>query len=173
VLENFSDRWLVEQFLFFKNEKAFSRLYDRHCKSMYAIALQITDGNKLQAEDIIQTTWLKAIQKLNDFRWESSLRTWLISILIITGKEINRKIKSHTDIELTVENAAPLTKTIDNIDLEKAMALLPPGYKVVFVLHDIEGYKHEEIGTLLGIHAGTSKSQLFNARKMLRNYLMN
>jgi len=140
---------------------------------MYAIALQITAGNKLQAEDILQTTWLKAIQKLVEFRWESTLRTWLISILIISGKEINRKSKSHLDIELTVENATPLIKTIDKIDLDNALAKLPPGYKVVFVLHDIEGYKHEEIGSLLGIHAGTSKSQLFNARKILRNYLMN
>lgn len=173
MLENISDRWLVEQFLLFENEQAFSRLYDRHSKSMYAIAMQITDGNRLQAEDIMQTTWLKAIQKLIDFRWESSLRTWLISILILSGKEINRKSKSYLDIELTIENAAPLIKTIDKIDLENALAQLPPGYKVVFELHDIEGYKHEEIGALLGIHAGTSKSQLFNARKMLRNYLMN
>lgn len=173
MLENLSDRWLVEQYLLFKSEGSFSKLYDKHTSVLFKIAMQITDGNTANAEEIVQNTWLKAIPKLNQFRWESTLRTWLISILIYAGKEYFRKSISYWDYDQVPDPVAAPQRSAEKIDLEKAISELPPGYKVVFVLHDIEGYKHEEIGNLLGIHAGTSKSQLSNARKMLKNYLMN
>lgn len=173
MLGNLTDRLLVEQFLIFRNEGAFSRLYDRHSPVLYRIGMQITDGHKQNAEEIVQITWMKAVQKLAEFRWESALRTWLISILVYTSKEHFRRTKMTQQIDLAENKTSSMLIALDKLDLDKALSELPPGYKVIFVLHDIEGYKHEEIGQLLGINEGTSKSQLFNARKMLRNYLMN
>jgi RNA polymerase sigma-70 factor, ECF subfamily len=173
MLENLKDKWLVEQFLLFRSESAFNKLYKRHSQILYRVALQVANGETQIAEDLVQNTWLKAIQKLLEFRWESSLRTWLIGILIYTGKEYLRNFKSFEMVDEGNQKLAQEKSIANQIDLENALSKLPSGYRVVLVLHDIEGYKHTEISEILGIHEGTSKSQLFHARKMMKNYLNN
>ena len=116
-------------------------------------------------------TWLVAVQGLAGFRWESSLKTWLAGIAVNACREIRRRrardsalIRSEQREEassLPIQDAAKM-------DLERAVASLPEGYREVLVLHDIEGYTHEEIAALLGIDRGTSKSQLSRARRELR-----
>jgi RNA polymerase sigma-70 factor, ECF subfamily len=173
MFNTLKDKWLVEEFLLLRSETAFNKLYKRHSTMLYKVALQIANGEEVIAEDLIQNTWLKAIQKLGEFRWESSLRTWLIGILIYTGKEYLRKYKNFDpidDIHKPTSQEKPLSSSID---LDNAISKLPAGYRIVLILHDIEGYKHEEIGEILGIKSGTSKSQLSHARKMMKNYLEN
>lgn len=163
----------MEQFLLFRSEAAFNRLYKNHSGVLYKMALQISDGDTDTAADLVQNTWLKAIQKLEQFRWESSLRTWLIGILIFSGKEYMRKAERLNRLPQADGETFYYTRYNTELDLERALQELPNGYRVILVLHDLEGYKHEEIGKMLGINPGTSKSQLFNARKMMRSLLNN
>ena len=173
MFDQLKDRWIVEQFLLFRSDKTFSKLYDRHSEALFRMAMQVTEGNKEQSEDLVQTTWMKAVQKLAGFRWESSLRTWLLSILIFSSKEYFRKFREFKQWDAGKDQRSSFVPLQDGFDLEKAIKNLPPGYKMVLILHDVEGYKHHEISRLLGINEGTSKSQLFHARKMVRNYLSN
>jgi RNA polymerase sigma-70 factor (ECF subfamily) len=134
--------------------------------------VRIVGGVGWDAEDVIQTTWIRAIENLHRFRWESSLRTWLTGIAINCARETLRKRKRTQNFELIDEVAQTtvprINREINRIDLERAISELPDGYREVLLLHDVEGYTHEEIGGLLGIELGTSKSQLSRARKAVR-----
>lgn len=172
-LAQWQDRRLVRNFLSRRDEHAFRVLYQRHAPALYQLALRLVGWNTQEAEEIVQDTWLRAVEALAEFRWESGFRTWLSGILINRSRELYRarKKEQHTNIndELAVEVA--VTENFEHLDLEQAIAALPNGYRQVLVLHDIEGYTHEEIGRLLEIEAGTSKSQLSHARRAMRNSL--
>jgi RNA polymerase sigma-70 factor (ECF subfamily) len=172
-LARLKDRRLVGNFLARRDEQSFRVLYRRHTPALYQLALRLAGWNVQEAEEMVQETWLRAVEALAEFRWESSFRTWLSGILINRSRELNRtrKKEQHTRIadELAAEAAA--TENFERIDLEQAIAALPNGYRQVLVLHDIEGYTHEEIGRLLEIDAGTSKSQLSHARRAMRDSL--
>ena len=114
-----------------------------------------------------------AIRKLEDFEWRSELKTWLTGILINLSRAKRKKQERELSIDVVNESGGESAEiTFANThDLEKAIADLPPGYRQAIILHDIEGYKHKEIANLLDITEGTSKSQLFHARKALREYL--
>ncbi len=129
------DRALVDLVLGDGDESAFRVIYGRHTGSLYQFALRLMGGNEHDAEDVVQETWIRAVEKLATFRWKASL---------------------------------PLD---ERIDLEHAVAALPPGYRAVLVLHDIEGMTHQELAARLGVAVGTSKSQLARARAMLRSRL--
>jgi RNA polymerase sigma-70 factor (ECF subfamily) len=149
------------------DDVAFLTLYRRHTAKLYGTVLRLLGG--ADAEDAVQETWLRALRGLPSFRGESSFSTWLVGIGIRCALEILRKRPGAADADIAEPrgDAAPhLT-----IDLERAIAALPGGYRAVFVLHDIEGLTHEEIGGLLGVEPGTSKSQLFHARRALRQRL--
>ena len=122
----------------------------------------------------MQRAWIRAVEGLGAFAWRSSLATWLGGIAINCAKELWRIERRElvTDQEPDPGTARSLSLSAeDRIDLERAIEGLPHGYRQVFVLHDLEGYTHEEIGALLGIESGTSKSQLSHARRRLRAVL--
>lgn len=164
------DRVLAEALLSRGDERAFRELYRRHTPALYQLALRVVGGNDADAQDVIQETWVRASAKLDGFRWESSLRTWLTGIALNLSREVLRRRARRPTTELTEFNE-PVSRPLqlgDRMDLERAIAALPPGSRMVLVLHDIEGYTHEEIAQRLRISAGTSKSQLFAARRALR-----
>ena len=113
---------------------------------------------------------MRACKTLNVFEWKSTLRTWLSGILINRVREMHRDVRRRNEEELLDECLKPINaRPGERIDLERAIARLSTGYRHVLVLHDIEGYTHEEISAQLDISVGTSKSQLFHARRALRN----
>jgi RNA polymerase sigma-70 factor (ECF subfamily) len=164
------DRMLAEAVLRRGDESAFRELYRRHTPALYQLALRMLAGSDADAQDVIQETWIRATTRLGGFRWESSFRTWLIGIGLNRVRELLRRRGRRPMVELDELNApvARPTQDGDRVDLERAIAMLPDGSRAVLVLHDIEGFTHEEIGRRLGIATGTSKSQLFQARRALR-----
>ncbi|HSE99076.1 MAG TPA: sigma-70 family RNA polymerase sigma factor [Blastocatellia bacterium] len=164
-----SDRALVTIFLRTRDEAAFRELYRRHTPALYPMALRLAGGSEADAQDAVQDTWIRACKRLPGFEWRSSLRTWLTGILINCVRELNHKRYSRTEEELLDEWPQAIdARAGERIDLEQAVDRLPPGYRHVLLLHDVEGYTHEEISGLLEISVGTSKSQLHHARKALR-----
>lgn len=162
------DRQLVDDYLCDRSEDAFRDLYRRHSPSMYAFALRLTGGRHAEAEDAIQDAWVRALLRLQEFRWESALRTWLCGILINCVRERLR--------DRWLEPAEQAARVIAHpranaLDLEQLLYRLAPGYRAVLVLHDVEGYTHAEIAGLLGIDVGTAKSQLSRARNTMRGWL--
>ena len=162
------DRALVHAFLADRRETSFRALYHQHTPVLFRMAYRLLGTEaRDEAEDLVQETWVRAVGRLSRFEWRSSLRTWLIGILINCAREAGRR-----RLERAGEPPEDSARLHDSgIDLEEAIARLAEGARAVFCLHDIEGYTHEEIGELLGITAGTSKSQLFAARRRLRSYL--
>lgn len=154
--------------------RAFQRLYTEHRDRIFALARRMA-GNERAAE-LTQDVFVRAWQKLGTFRGEARFSTWLHRLavnLIITqrSRDTTRRLRFIED-EAALESAParPLSGSL-RMDLEMAMDRLPTGARAVFVLHDIEGYKHEEIGRLLGISTGTTKAQLHRARMLLRRRL--
>lgn len=121
-----------------------------------------------KAEEMVQDTWLRVITGLPSFEWKSGLRTWMIKILINRWREINRK---KSEVSLEEAHLQSDHQTIKINDTQQVMSLLPEGYRTVLLLHDLEGYKHEEIARMLDIAPGTSKSQLHQARKAFRKLI--
>ncbi len=117
--------------------------------------------------------WLAAADRLGAFRWESSFRSWLSGFVI---NQVRQRWRADRREPVPLEETRagddlPLLMAADRVDLERAIAALPDGFRAVLVLHDIEGYTHDEIGSVLGIVAGTSKSQLARARSAVREAL--
>jgi RNA polymerase sigma-70 factor, ECF subfamily len=163
------DRHLVAEYLMRRDEDSFVQLYRAHTPALFRMAGRLGGWPPADGEDAVQETWLRAARSIGRFRFESTLRTWLTSVLINCVHESRRRKKESTD-ELP-DSPAPSRSIGLEIDLERAVASLPSGMREVLVLHDIEGFTHEEIAGLLGVHAGTSKSQLFMARRKLREAL--
>lgn len=167
-----NDDLLIDTFLSERSEDAFRHLYRNKTPALYQMALRLT-SQKIDAEELVQKTWIIAIEKLQHFQRKSTLKTWLTGILINLFREHVRqdsRIKKTSD-EVVLDFKSEQPNTLDAIDLENAIDTLSPGYKEIVILHDIEGYTHKEIAELLSISDGTSKSQLFQARKILRKYL--
>jgi RNA polymerase sigma-70 factor (ECF subfamily) len=145
-------------------------LYARHTPALFALACRLLQADGPDPEDVVQETWLRAVRQLARFDWRSSLRTWLAAILINCCREAWRSAgvtmtSALEDVEQPTEDPHA------RLDVEHALATLAPGYRSVVVLHDVEGYTHEEIAERLGIDPGTSKSQLSRARRVLRGRL--
>jgi len=164
------DRDLATALMRGGDETAFRTLYRRHTPVLYQIVLRMLGGSEADAEDAVQDTWIRATTRLASFRWESSFRTWLVGIGLNRAREILRRRGRRPTTELDEANGrhAPITHDGDRLDLERAIARLPDGSRAVLVLHDVEGFTHEEIGRRLRIAVGTSRSQLFAARRALR-----
>ena len=170
--QNEEDRHLVARFLSRRDEKSFRSLYRRHSPYLNQFVLRLVGGEHGDAEDVLQVAWSRAVERLDLFRWESSLRSWLTGIALNCSRELLRKRRRS---EVTPQNELPeievrpeAARKVDALDLERAIANLPQGYREVLILHDIEGYTHVEIGQFLGIESGTSKSQLSRARRAMR-----
>ena len=160
---------------------AFEQLYQQHYRRVYSLCLRML-GSTTQAEDLTQEVFLQVFRKLGSFRGDSQFTTWLhrltVNQVLMHFRKRGVKLE-HTSEEGDFTNVVetPLQSTrrismVDRLALEKAIAELPPGYRTVFALHDIEGYEHEEIAGMLGVSIGTSKSQLHKARMRLRQLLM-
>ena len=161
------DLALVRQYLRTRGEQAFRTLYRAHTPALYALAFRLTGGDQSEAEELVQESWVRAVRSLSTFRAESALRSWLCGLVVNVRRERLRtvwRIVDDPDIEPLARDSADDTA----LDLERAISTLPDGARDVFVLHDVYGYTHQEIAVLLGIVAGTSKSQLTRARSLLR-----
>lgn len=163
------DRALAERVLVAGDATAFRELYRRHTPALYAIARRLGGGD--DAEDAVHDAWIRAVEGLARFEWRSSLRSWLTGIVINRLREMDRRERDLLPLDeesMHPEPAEPLPRHTDPIDLERAIAALPFGFRQVLVLHDVEGFTHADIASLLGIEQGTSKSQLARARRRLR-----
>jgi len=167
-----SDRELADLIVARGDEQAFRALYRRHSPRVFQFVLRMVGGDVSEAEDVMQETWLRAARSLDGFRWESAFSSWLSGIALNRVRELARK-KKRSLVEVEGEWEMPVLPfdAGRKIDLERAMALLPPGFRTVLVLHDVEGFTHQEIGERLGITDGTSKSQLHGARKAMRRLM--
>jgi RNA polymerase sigma-70 factor (ECF subfamily) len=159
---------------------AFEELYERHHRRVYSLCLRMT-GNTAEAEDLAQEAFIQLYRKIGSFRGESAFTTWLhrltVNQVLMYFRKKGVRLEKTTDggdvpvqIVQGTENPNQMP-VIDRIALDRAIAKLPPGYRSVFVLHDVEGHEHEEIAKLLGCSVGTSKSQLHKARMKLRGLL--
>ena len=159
---------------------AFQQLYERHRRRVYSLCLRMTQ-NPTEAEDHTQEVFAQLFKKAGSFRGESQFTTWLHrltvnQVLMHFRKKGVRVERTSEDGEVPAqvvagtEDAARMP-VVDRIALERAVSELPPGYRTVFVLHDVEGYEHDEIARMLGCAVGTSKSQLHKARLSLRRLL--
>ena len=156
------------------DEAAFRSLYRRHTPRLLQLAQRLLGGDDAEAEDVIQDTWIKAVEKLETFRWESELSTWLHSIALNVSREALRRRGGRREVEWPENDepaAAQPLERLEPVDLERAIAALPSGYRAVLVLHDVEGHTHEAIAEQLGVTPGTTKSQLFRARRAVRALL--
>lgn len=162
------------------DDGAFEQIYRRHFRRVYSLCLRMM-GNPTGAEDLTQEVFTTLYRKIGSFRGESQFTTWLHRMTV--NQVLMHFRKSSTKNELTTdegetpiqivqgtENASRMP-IVDRIALERAIEQLSPGYRSVFILHDVEGHEHEEIGRMLGISAGTSKSQLHKARLKLRGLI--
>lgn len=167
-----SDRELVEAVVVQGDELAFRELYRRHTPRLFQLVLRLV-GSEQDAEDVVQEAWIRATEAAANFRWESGFATWLTGIAINRFKELLRKRNRWPAMALDQVNEPEARPDVvgERVDLERALSLLPLGYRTVLVLHDLEGYRHEEIAEQLGIAPGTSKSQLFHARRYVRALL--
>ncbi len=163
------------------NIAAFELLYERYHRRTYSLCLRMTN-NQTEAEDLTQEVFIQLFRKAGSFRGDSAFSTWLHrltvnQVLMHFRRRSVKNEKTSQDGEMP-EQIVPGTENqskmpvLDRIALTRAIGELPPGYKSVFTLHDIEGYEHEEVARLLGISVGTSKSQLHKARLKLRGLLV-
>ena len=156
---------------------AFERLYRQHVSRVFSLcARMVTD--RTRAEELTQDVFVRAWEKLHLFRGESAFGTWLhrmtVNVVLNARKSEGRSRSRFEDDEegdgVDALPARPLAPG-DRMDLEAAIAKLPPGARRVFTLHDVEGYKHEEIAEMLGVTSGATKAQLHRARLLLREAL--
>jgi RNA polymerase sigma-70 factor (ECF subfamily) len=153
---------------------AFERLYRAHVPRIHSLVLRMTHTDS--AADITQDVFLRAWQKLGTFRGRSTFGTWLyrvaLNVILAHRAAASRERSRYLDPEDILDRVPAKSKPNDLLmDFEEAITSLPGGARRVFVLHDVEGFKHEEIAEMLEISVGTSKSQLHRARMMLRGLL--
>jgi RNA polymerase sigma-70 factor (ECF subfamily) len=164
---------------------AFEQIYRLHSRRVYAVCLRMV-GNTAEAEDLTQDAFLQLYRKIGTFRGESAFSTWLHRLAVnVVLMKLRKKTLAATSLEESSdpedESSGPrreigapdllLTGSIDRVHLERAIEQLPPGYRQVFVLHDVQGYEHNEIAGLMDCSIGNSKSQLHKARMRLRELL--
>lgn len=163
--------------------QAFQALYDKHKRRVYSLCLRMT-ANTAEAEDLTQEAFLQLYRKIATFRGESAFSTWLHRLSVnVVLMHLRKKSLPVVSLEETTqgEDDTPkkdfgaedlaLAGSIDRLQLQRAVDDLPPGYRTIFVLHDVEGYEHNEIATIVGCSIGNSKSQLHKARMKLRDLL--
>ncbi|MBA2619859.1 MAG: RNA polymerase sigma factor [Acidobacteria bacterium] len=162
------------------NMAAFEEVYNRHHRRVYSICLRMLQ-NATEAEDLTQDVFIQLHRKIGSFRGDSAFTTWLhrltVNQVLMHFRKRNVKFEKTTEEGETPVQIVGGTENprkmpiVDKIAIENAIAQLPNGYRNVFVLHDVEGYEHEEVAKILGCSVGTSKSQLHKARLKLRKLL--
>ncbi|HUE51088.1 MAG TPA: sigma-70 family RNA polymerase sigma factor [Terriglobales bacterium] len=163
--------------------EAFEVLYNLHKRRVYSLCLRMT-ANTAQAEDLTQEAFLQLFRKIATFRGESAFSTWLHRMSVnVVLMHLRKKGLPVVSLEETIETEEEtprkelgaqdpvLAGSINRLQLQRAIDDLPPGYRTIFVLHDVEGYEHNEIAGMVGCSIGNSKSQLHKARMKLREFL--
>jgi len=164
--------------------ESFEALYALHKRRVYSLCLRMT-GNTAEAEDLTQEAFLQLYRKIATFRGESAFSTWLHRLAVnVVLMHLRKKNLATVSLEESLEPQQEdgpkkdvgardnmLAGTIDRVNLERAVDSLPRGYRLIFVLHDVEGYEHNEIAEMMGCSIGNSKSQLHKARMKLRDFL--
>jgi RNA polymerase sigma-70 factor, ECF subfamily len=160
--------------------QAFEELYNRYHRRVYALCLRMTNDVS-EAEDLAQEIFIHVYRKIGSFRGESAMMTWLhrvtVNKVLMHFRKNSVRRERMTDDGESPEPALKNAETpsqmqaVDRIALDRAIAQLPPGYRAVFILHDVEGYEHAEVARICGTAVGTSKSQLHKARKKLYELL--
>ncbi len=170
-----TERELIERVL--AGDPAAEReLYDAHVDRVYRLAYRMLGGDDL-AQDCVQETFVRAFERLDDFRGESALSTWLHCIATSVALNLMRKVKRFRQRETGMEAAEPMSGHERHAEpdlkarLTEAINGLSDKYRTVFLMHDVEGYTHEEIAAAMGMQVGTSKAQLSRARAKLREAL--
>jgi RNA polymerase sigma-70 factor, ECF subfamily len=168
------------------DERGFERIYRLHSQRVYALCLRMMKGSAAEAEELTQESFLQLFRKIGTFRGESAFSTWLhrlaFNIVLMRLRKRSYQVVSMDEVFEPGENIPGLHEyiggldkrlsgTVDRMDLERALKELPPGYRAVFILHDVQGYEHNEIATIRGCSLGNSKSQLHKARARLRQLL--
>ena len=163
------------------DEQCFGVLYHHHKRRVYSLCLRMT-GDHAQAEDFTQEAFLQLFRKIGSFRGDSAFSTWLHRLSVnIVLMQFRKKVLAEISLDESTENEQEekakreiattdnvLHGSLDRITLQRVIDDLPPGYRIIFVLHDVEGYEHNEIAEMLGCSIGNSKSQLHKARMKLR-----
>jgi RNA polymerase sigma-70 factor, ECF subfamily len=157
---------------------AFDELYQHHAARLYNLAYRMAGGAN-DADDLLQDIFLLAYRKLGSFRGESSLGTWLyrlamnhcLDVLRSRQSRMGQQTDSLDQDGASEPTAVPALGAVSRIDLDRAIGKLPHACRAAFLLHDVEGFGHNEVGSILGISEGTSKSQVHKARLRIRSYL--
>ncbi|MBI4480711.1 MAG: sigma-70 family RNA polymerase sigma factor [Acidobacteria bacterium] len=162
---------------------AFEALYNVHKRRVYSLCLRMI-GDPAEAEDLTQEAFLQMFRKIGTFRGEAAFSTWLHRLTVnLVLMKLRKKALWTTSLDdpgpdsedsRPMEIGSPdstLAGSVDRLTLEKAIEALPPGYRIIFQLHDVEGYEHREIAGMIGCSVGNSKSQLHKARMKLRDML--
>lgn len=157
--------------------RAFERLYRRHLGRVYGLCWRLCGGDSSRADQATQDAFVRAWEKLDSFRGEAAFSTWMhrLTVNLVLGE--HRVLKRWTNFDDAMAAGAvepsvhPQATLGDRMDLEVALMKLPKGARAVMVLHDVEGYQHDEIAAMTGIAVGTSKAQLHRARKLMREWL--
>ena len=169
------DRVLIARVLA-GDASAARELYDAHVDRVYRLVYRLA-GDADQAQDYAQEAFIRAFDRLREFRGEAALGTWICSIAVSVALNGLRKLKRLRAREAGLDAAVAVSGSRREAEpdlktrLSQAIDELPEGYRTVFVMHDVEGYTHEEIGQVLGVQPGTSKAQLSRARAKLRQAL--
>ena len=164
---------------------AFERLYRQHSRRVYSVVLRMV-GNPAEAEDLTQEAFLQLFRKIHTFRGDAAFSTWLHRLAVnVVLMRLRKKALPLTSLDEPAdaddESSGPkrdvgaddplMEGSVDRVHLERAVAELPPGYRMVFLLHDVQGYEHNEIARIMDCSIGNSKSQLHKARTRLREIL--
>ena len=158
------------------SESAFVELYNKYSPVLFGICLRYTK-ERTEAEDILQESFIKIYENIDSFKSEGSLEGWLKRIVVnVSINHYRKKIKENTvstDDEITYEEIIPenIFSELTSKELISLIQLLPEGYRMVFNLYAIEGFKHNEIAEMMGYTESTSKTQLMKAKKMLQQYV--
>jgi RNA polymerase sigma-70 factor (ECF subfamily) len=156
------------------DRRAFERLYRRHVDRVHTLAARMMSRD--EAPEVVQDVFVRAWQKLGTFRGEAQFGTWLhrlaVNVILTRRAGYARQRERFIDDEIAFENTpSPPSQREHRIDFERAIAQLPPGARAVLVLHDVEGWRHEEIAQHLSVTTGTTKAQLHRARLLMRRAL--
>ena len=156
---------------------AFEQLYREHSPRIYALCLRLKAGDKSDASELLQDVFVKAWRRLDTFRGDCAFASWLHRLAVNTMLESARSDGRRTARVLPMEDTSRLAGAVRpsgielKMDMENAIASLPKGARLAFVLHDVEGYQHQEIAEQLSVTVGTVKAQLHRARRLLRERL--
>jgi RNA polymerase sigma factor (sigma-70 family) len=153
------------------DEEAFRLLYRRHSPRLRGLIRRLIGRAGDGSDDVLQVVWLRAMRGAATFRWTSPLSSWLCGIAVRASMETLRDGRRRTVFTLDSDVEAPAPDIVSRLDLEHAIARLPEHHRIVLLLHDVEGFTHEEIASQLGIAVGTSKAKLHRARRLMRAML--